>query len=155
MKRAVLLMIACAACEPTGPGVGTGGGTDGAGRVFASAAEPFAGKLVASPLLPALLPAQKCPDLAACQRACDGGDDRTCEDLSTRYVNGAGVPLDAERGAKLLDRACKDGRASSCAALGLLYEDGRGVPEDDDHAAALYDAACTRGAGIGCFNLAL
>ena len=101
------------------------------------------------------MPAQQCPDLDACQRACDGGDDRACEHLADRYIKGDGVPLAPERGAKLLDRACKDGRGSACALLGLLYEDGRGVAEDDDHAAALYNLGCTRGAGIGCFNLAL
>jgi TPR repeat protein len=157
MSRAVLLtMIACAAaCAPSGPGIGEGGDTTGAGRVFASAAEPFAGKRVGSPLLPALTPAQKCPELARCQRACDTGDDRACEELADRYVRGADAPLAPDLGAALLDRACQHGRGTSCAALGLLYEDGRGVAEDDDRAAALYDEACTRAAGIGCFNLAL
>jgi TPR repeat protein len=154
MKRA-LLLIACAACSTTGPGVGIGGDTAHAGRVLAASAEPFAGKRVASPLLPALQPAVRCPDLDACQRACDGGDDDACEGLADRYVRGANVPLAPERGAPLLDRACKHGRGSSCAELGLLYEDGRGVPEDDDRAAALYQEGCTKGAGIGCFDLAL
>jgi TPR repeat protein len=157
MKRALVLIAiaACAACAPSGPGIGTGGSTAGAGRVLAVAAAPFVGKLVASPLLPALTPALRCPDLDACQAACDAGDDASCEGLADRYVRGAGVPLAPQRGAPLLDRACQHGRGGSCAELGLLYEDGRGVAEDDDRAAALYQQGCTDGAGVGCFDLAL
>lgn len=121
-------------------------------------------KRYAGPFVPALDPAIRCPDLAACQTACDrcngpaqcaADDARACDDLGTRYATGIEIELDPARAATLYQRACDHGRPASCASLGLLYQDGRGVAEDDDRAAALYDRACKAGAGVGCFDLAL
>src|SRR5690242_9919813 len=100
--RALLLVLAVAACG--------GGGPD-------------AGKLVAGPFLPALDPADRCPDPDACQKACDRDDARACEDLGTKLANGAGVPVAPDKAAPLYTRACAKGRASACAALGLLFQD--------------------------------
>ncbi|HTJ43340.1 MAG TPA: hypothetical protein VL463_14645 [Kofleriaceae bacterium] len=114
-----------------------------------------ASKITASPLLPALDDATRCPDVDACEKACDAKDARACENLGNKLAYGANVALAPDRAARLFSKGCDAGRPSSCAALGLLYQDGRGVAESDSRAATLYDFACTHGAGVGCFNLAL
>ena len=105
---------------------------------------------------------RRCPDLAACQSACDRctsaacapDDARACQHLGDRYARGVDLELQPARAVPLLERACDHGRATACLDLSVLYQIGRGVAEDDARAASLLERGCDAGAGMGCLGLA-
>jgi hypothetical protein len=94
----------------------------------------------------------KSPD-SALQRACDGGDARSCAALGAMFEAGKGAPLDKARALALYKQGCDGGDPEGCASLGVMYEFGRFVGKDEARAMALYEQACDAGGAHGCTSL--
>jgi TPR repeat protein len=96
-----------------------------------------------------------CPDLAACERECDGGSADRCRRLAATYAFGEGVTQDETRAEGLYRHACDMGDASACLFAGQANEYARGVAKDDAKAQKLYARSCDLGWPPGCFNEAI
>lgn len=96
-----------------------------------------------------------CPDIAVCQKECDGGSADRCRRLAASYALGQGVAQDEPRGAALFARACDMGDPSACVFAGQMSEYAHGVPKDDQRAASFYTRACDLTWAPGCYNEAI
>ena len=85
------------------------------------------------------------PSKSAESELTDQGDAATQFDLGVRYLNGAGVPQDLRRAAKLYQKAADQGLAVAQFSLGRLYEIGEGVPKNLGKARELYEKGANQG----------
>jgi TPR repeat protein len=96
-----------------------------------------------------------CPDLAVCQKECEGGSADRCRRLGATYALGEGVTQDEARGAGLYAKACQMHDPSACMFAGQMYEFAHGVPKDDAMAEHYYEVSCALGWAPGCYNQAI
>ncbi len=111
-----------------------------------------------SPLLvvlaSAVAPADRCPNLPDCLRACAHGHAGACRQVGDRYARGLGVPRDQGEAAARWRKACDGGDAKGCGRLGHAQLQGIGVPVDRAAGRFLLQKACESGWGGGCRDLA-
>lgn len=105
-------------------------------------------------LASAVAPADRCPNLPDCLRACAHGHAGACRQVGDHYARGLGVPRDQAEAASRWKSACDAGDAKGCARLGRAQLHGVGVPVDRAGARALLHKACQGGWGGGCRDLA-
>lgn len=96
-----------------------------------------------------------CPDVAACERECDGGSADRCRRLAVTYALGEGVEKDETTATALYERACEMKDPSACVFAGQMHEFAHGVVKDDAEAARFYQRACNMRWAPGCYNLAI
>lgn len=96
-----------------------------------------------------------CPDVAVCERECNGGSADRCRRLAATYALGEGVTQDEARGAQLYAKACQMRDPSACLFAGQGYEFAHGVAKDDAMAAHYYEVSCDLGWPAGCYNQAI
>ncbi|MBK6464317.1 MAG: sel1 repeat family protein [Myxococcales bacterium] len=86
-------------------------------------------------------------------RTCDAGHDAACVSVAKCFLNGIGVPKDAERAAKLAGEVCERKEASACALLGSMHEAGDMEGASAVEARRLLQKACDLGNGPACSDL--
>jgi len=96
-----------------------------------------------------------CPDLAVCEKECDGGSADRCRRLAATYAFGQGVDKDEAKATALYEKACDMKDAAACVFAGQMHEYAHGVPKDDATAARFYERACDMQWAGGCYNLAI
>lgn len=80
--------------------------------------------------------------VAACERACTGGDDGACDRVVLMYLQGTGVEKSDEKAAALERELCEGGRVYFCSGWAMALSEGRGVPKDRARARELFAAHC-------------
>jgi TPR repeat protein len=108
-----------------------------------------------STVIPIAIGLANCPDIAVCDRACDGGNADSCRRLAVSYALGRDTDKDETRATALYERSCSLGDSAACLFAGQMYEFAHGVPADPAKAAALYRLSCDRQLLAGCYNLAI
>jgi TPR repeat protein len=88
------------------------------------------------------------------QQSCAQKFASACTVLGFVYLNGRGVPADAQKALEAYSAACELGDDDGC--IGAADVHSRGLLGQVDHASAipLLDKACTRGSGRACVLLA-
>lgn len=84
------------------------------------------------------------------QKACDGGNPKSCDDLGWLYEHGE--KHDYFKAVNLYSKACNAGFVLGCYNLGEKYEYDYGVKQNYLKAVELYQKSCTGGAD-GCMKL--
>ena len=77
-----------------------------------------------------------------CERACQGGDDKACEQLTATYLRGQAGPGGREKAARLNQGLCESGRRYFCPTFALALMEGDGVPRDVARARKLFETTC-------------
>lgn len=75
----------------------------------------------------------------------EAGNARAQSKLGTMYINGEGVPEDAEEGVRWYRKSAEQGFVDGQFNLGSAYASGRGVAKDDAEAARWYRMAAEQG----------
>ncbi len=91
-------------------------------------------------------------DVKELEKACDGGDIRSCSKLGFMYADGKGVKQDYFKAVELLHKSCENGVPPGCSHLGIRYLTGQGVKQDSYKAIELFQKACNSGYADGCYN---
>jgi len=89
------------------------------------------------------------------KRRAAAGETDAMEELARRYLEGAGVKVNAAEGAQWLQRAAERGSAGAMYNIGVMYE--RGIVLNEDRAKALewYTKAAAAGVPMAMHNMAL
>lgn len=82
------------------------------------------------------------------------GDVDAKHDLGMAYRRGDGVPVDKDKGAKLIIEAADGGCKLALSSVGVCYYFGDGVPKNHRLAMKWYQAAAAAGLVSGFFNVA-
>ena len=82
--------------------------------------------------------------------ACRMGDGAACVEQAARFVDGRGVPRDAQRAAALLGEGCALELAQPCGILAFMHHRGQGMAPDLERAKTLYAKACRLGLEAAC-----
>ncbi len=86
--------------------------------------------------------------LRAIRPLAEQGDARAQARLGTMYMNGEGVPKNAEEGVRWYREAAAQGFMDAQVNLGTAYARGEGVPKDDAVAARWYRMAAEQGDAV-------
>ncbi len=86
--------------------------------------------------------------LRAIRPLAEQGDARAQARLGTMYMNGEGVPKNAEEGVRWYREAAAQGFVDAQVNLGTAYARGEGVPKDDTAAARWYRMAAEQGDAV-------
>ena len=76
-----------------------------------------------------------------------------CTRLGILYRRGAGVAVDHQRAAALLQKGCNGGDILGCSELGALYASGEGITQDFARAATLLQQGCDKKILSACVGL--
>lgn len=80
-----------------------------------------------------------------CQKLAESGNAEAQEILGTMYLNGEGVPGDADQAAVWFHKAAEQGNASAQYNLGLFYLMGMAVPQDYVQAHVMFNLSAASG----------
>jgi TPR repeat protein len=83
------------------------------------------------------------------EKACGGGDQRSCVEHAWATLRGEGLPKDAAKGTAALDALCTAGHLPACTRLGVALA-GKQTPRDLARAKTLLTRACTGGEQEAC-----
>lgn len=78
-------------------------------------------------------------------KAGEAGDVESMVDLGRAYLNGNGVPRDAQKGLMWLTKAADKNDPEAGNIIGVMYKNGDGVPADLEKAAAYFEKAAAGG----------
>jgi TPR repeat protein/tRNA A-37 threonylcarbamoyl transferase component Bud32 len=73
-----------------------------------------------------------------------------CDSLALLYFAGTGVPLDPDRGWKLLEDSCAGAGGRACRLLGTRLRDGTGRPANAAEALRVFERGCSMLNGLAC-----
>jgi TPR repeat protein len=94
-----------------------------------------------------------CPDVTACQTACDGGDAAACARLGEMKQRGLFGDRDLDAAIAAWEKGCAAKKPAVRACLLLAHELYQGSDADAARARKLLEANCKAGDGRSCFNL--
>jgi TPR repeat protein len=94
-------------------------------------------------------------NVAAQQKACDGGKQAACFNMGLVYMDGlGGTTKDLAKAAALFRKGCDAKYGSACQTLGLMYETGTGLEKDVVKAVQAYEQGCDAGSASSCTQAA-
>ena len=94
--------------------------------------------------------------IPALEQACQLGDEQACCLLAESLITGdGGVPIDREKGAKLLEKAGRDGSTLAMNKIGQYLMEGRYLEQNQKRANAWFKRAAEAKDPNGRFNLAV
>ena len=92
--------------------------------------------------------------VALYRKSCDGGDAKSCGDLSIMYADGDGVPKDLAKVIQLDRRPAMAGTRRNVSTSGIFTFSAPGIiPKDKAKAVALYQKACDDWYWVGCVKV--
>ncbi|HEX2889528.1 SEL1-like repeat protein [Vineibacter terrae] len=138
---------------PTSPApVPNGGAPDGKPETVAP---PLAGPRAAGPPLPPSTAPITEEALDLVKRRANAGETEAMEELARRYLEGAGVKVNATEGAGWLQRAADRGAPGAMYNIAVMYERGIIFTRSTAKALEWYTKAATAGVPMAMHNLAL
>ena len=93
--------------------------------------------------------------LADLTKEAESGDGKAQYNLGVMYLNGEGVPKDADKAFKWYQKAAAQGGAEAQYILGWMYESGVAVPKGSVKAVEWYQKSALQGSARGQYGLGL